>query len=259
MPHTGRMDAHVPRLRRTRLARLTDDPGFARAFSRLLTDQRTALPPAAFLDQFSVVSSADARRAARLWTEAVRQAGPDQPPLEALVAIVTLRLRQAARLFRADGITVAQWMTEHLGHVKLAQAAAALAAYGGTAQMTPARWLVVRQAIRQQLAFCGGFFADVVDGRQRRNGRLDARAGLYAGAARTTHTAITRRLAYEAGATYERNILGTHDNCRECGQQADLGWVPIGTLSAPGTRTCLSNCSCTLSFSHVASRHEAAS
>lgn len=63
-------------MRRQRLLRQTDDPGFARALDALLTTRRdTAVPTAEQLDQQARITPADISSAIRLWNLAQRRAG----------------------------------------------------------------------------------------------------------------------------------------------------------------------------------------
>lgn len=63
-------------VRRQRLLRPTDDPGFARSLETLLTTRRdTAVPTAEQLDQDARVTPADIASAVRLWNLSQRRAG----------------------------------------------------------------------------------------------------------------------------------------------------------------------------------------
>lgn len=62
--------------RRPKLARMTDDPGYARVLERLVTEQRdTVLPTDADLDALARVESADVLTAEARWDQAQRAAG----------------------------------------------------------------------------------------------------------------------------------------------------------------------------------------
>ena len=253
--------AQTPRTSRIRLARITDDPGYARVLGQLLTNQRdTTVPTSEQLRDRATVTPADITAALRAAAAAGVPAEHSNPSraLEPLIAAMATRLRKSTQQFLSGDLTPAAWNHQQLTTIKLVQVAAAVLAYGGRASLTPQRLAVIQQAVAQQYQFQAKFLADVVTGRQRRNGRMLTRAGMYAAAARMTAVAVTRRTAYEAGMHYERNVLGpSDDSCDECLQQESLGWVPIGTLSAPGTRTCRSNCQCWIETDP--SRHEAAS
>ena len=169
-----------------------------------------------------------------------------QAGLLALTTFMSARMRTQSADFRAGTLTAGEWHSLQQDGIKAVQIAAALAVFGGREQMTPARWGLVGQLIRQQYAYQRNFLLDVLEGRQRLNGRLDNRAALYALAAHTTAVYLQRRLSVEQGARYERNITNATESCPDCLQQEALGWVPVGTLSLPGTRRCGANCRCRL-------------
>lgn len=170
--------------------------------------------------------------------------------VDALANALAAEMAANSARYRAGAITLDQWQAQQMSDIKALHIAAALAAYGGRAQMDQSKWGVVGQILRQQYQYQRAFLADVIDGRQRQNGRMDNRARLYAAAARTTFAAILRREAYDQGDQWERNELGDTDkSCEECLAATDQGWVRIGELSQPGTRTCLGNCHCSLETS----------
>lgn len=172
------------------------------------------------------------------------------PGVDALAVFMAAQMAANSARYRAGAITLDQWQAQQMADIKALHIASALAAYGGRDQMNQLKWGVVGQIIRQQYGYQRQFLADVLEGRQRQNGRMDNRARMYAAAARTTFAAILRRQAYDDGDHWERNELGDTDrSCAECLAATDMGWVPIGTLSQPGTRTCLGNCRCTLETS----------
>lgn len=168
--------------------------------------------------------------------------------VDAVVQLSGERMANLAADFRAGTIDVSQFMAGMLSEIKAAQIAAAMAAYGGREQMNASRWGTVGQQIRQQYAYARNMVQDVLDGKQRMNGRLDSRSRLYAQAARQTFTAIQRRERMLLGFTHERNVLGESEHCPDCASETDRGWVPMGILSLPGTRRCRVNCACELQW-----------
>lgn len=173
--------------------------------------------------------------------------------------LASRRMGEAAARFRAGTITATEWQAEHLTLVKQSQIAAALAAYGGRDQMTPARWGTVGQQIRVQYQYARLMLADVLDGRQRLNGRLDARARQYGQASRALYENIRRReAASDGGLAFEENHLHASESCDQCRAQSASGRVPIGTLVPIGMRTCRASCRCTLSYHRTMSGAEAA-
>jgi hypothetical protein len=171
-----------------------------------------------------------------------------KPGIEALVSLASQRMAAASEAYRDGTLTAAQWQAEQMATIKSVHIAAALAAYGGVAAMNQSRWGTVGQIIRQQYAYQRAFLADVLEGRQVQNGRMDNRARQYASAARATYQNITRREQADAGMRYERNMLGAHESCRACQSQSAMGWVPVGTLSPIGSRSCRGNCRCDIAY-----------
>lgn len=172
--------------------------------------------------------------------------------------LASRRMGELTARFRAGELTAVEWQTGLLETIKSSQVAAALAAYGGRDAMSPSRWGTVGQLIRTEYAYLRQFTADVLEGRQRWNGRMDARARMYGQATRRNYEAIRRRESASAGLQFERNVLHPADHCQQCLNQTALGSVPIGTLIPVGMRACRSGCRCTLSFSRQREMDEAA-
>lgn len=171
--------------------------------------------------------------------------------VDALIAYAAARMHKQSADYRNQAITAAAWIALMQGEIKAVHIAAALAAYGGRDQMDQRKWGVVGQIIRQQYQFQRAFVLAVLSGKQRQNGHMDARAMLYAQAARVTYLNIQRRVQADDGMRWERNELGAHESCRGCIGQAALGWVPIGTLIPIGSRQCGPNCRCAISYSET--------
>lgn len=173
--------------------------------------------------------------------------------IDRVADLTSRRLGESSARFRAGEITAVQWQSEMLAQIKQAHISAALAAYGGRDAMTPQRWGVVGYQIRVQYAYARNFAADVLSGRQRQNGRMDARARMYGQSIRGTYTAVRRREAAGSGKRYERNVLGVAEHCRGCVSETGRGWVPIGTLNPPGQRECRGSCRCSIAYTSDAS------
>ena len=265
--------AHVtPR----RLSRITDDPGFSRILSDLLEQHRaTTLPTQYDLDQLAQVTPRDIAIALALWdTHTAHDAPPlsgsaapsrIKPALLALIAVLSARMIQTAQQYRSGDLTLRAWIDAQLALIKQATVAAGVAAYGGKRQFDSRAQQATAHAVRRQFAYQQRFTADVLDGSQRQNGRLDTRAALYAGSAWATYQALRRQIQRQAvqgfypaatvaalhvdsSARYERNVLDASDSCSQCAAESARGWVPLGTLSLPGTRLCATNCHCDLEY-----------
>lgn len=178
--------------------------------------------------------------------------------VDRLADLASRRLGESAARFRAGQITVSQWIAESQQLVKQSQIAAALAAYGGRSNMNAAQWGLVGQQIRVQYAYLRRMADDVLSGRQRLNGRLDARSRQYGQAARVIFEAIRARESGSAGLAWERNVRHASESCAQCRAQSAAGWVPRGTLVPVGSRTCRSSCRCTIERSATRPMSEAA-
>lgn len=180
----------------------------------------------------------------RFVSEATVRAGVD-----ALAALSAARMGSLAQRYRAGELMATAWLSAHLAEVKALHVAATLASYGGREQMTPARWGLVGQQIRLQYSYARQMVADVLEGRQRLNGRLDIRAASYANGGRLTFEAIRRRERGARGVRYERNLLHAAESCSGCLAETARGWVPYGALVPVGRRVpCGVYCKCTVEY-----------
>ena len=128
--------------------------------------------------------------------------------------------------------------------MKMLHTGAAAVGRGGWTQMSQADWGWTGQRLRAQYGYLRNFANDIATGHQPMDGRLTARAQMYAEAARATQREMIRRTAISIGRQDERNHLGAADHCGGCVEATARGWVPIGTLPAVGSRTCRSRCHC---------------
>lgn len=167
--------------------------------------------------------------------------------VDAVVVEAMVELDDASTRYRAGDMTTAAFQAELQQIIKSVHVAAALAGYGGREAMTPARWGYVGSRIKTQYEYARGFIGDIISGDQSQAG-INARADMYARAARATFEAVRQRERKESGLSQERNVLSARESCAGCISQTDLGWVPIGSLVPIGSRTCLSNCQCTYEF-----------
>lgn len=167
--------------------------------------------------------------------------------VDATVDLSARRMGEIAAQLRAESVTVERFQAEMLRHVKDVHVANALAAYGGREQMTPERWGYVGARIRSEYGYVRGMTAEILDGRQPLNGRLNARARQYAQAGRVTYEAVMAREAGGRGQTEEKNTLHASESCEQCRSLSALGWVVLGTLPMVGSRTCKGQCRCTIS------------
>jgi hypothetical protein len=264
--------------RRERLPRTRhplDDPGFARTLDDLLAQYRaTILPNAYELDQRARINAADIAAALALWDANTSENAPSltvptqsdriKPALLVFLAYLTGHMATNAKDYR-NGTALNVWLDRHLALIKHGSVVAGLAAYNGKDNLQQYGLDRTGQVARRQYDYAERMATDILDGKQRQNGRLDARAALYAGVAWTGYQALRRRLQSDAVGgllsasvavslgvdpeeRYERNVQNSMEGCSQCESETQEGWVPVGTLSSPGTRECLSFCKCDISY-----------
>lgn len=164
---------------------------------------------------------------------------------------------------RSGRLSLEGWRTQMRGIVKHVHMGSAALAAGGRKQMTPADWGRVGQITRVHYGYLEEWVQEIKAGWVL-DGRLASRARLYVQHGRTTFHAVERKEMADRGFDEERNRLHPAEHCERClgltgtdvggtgiflpaGARAD-GWVPLGTLQAIGTRTCLSNDHCSMEY-----------
>lgn len=185
----------------------------------------------------------------RLVSEAVVRKAIDQAADAASDHLADL----SARLLRGE-LKLSEWQLEAMRTVKMAHVATGIVAHGGRLLMTPAEWGYLGSRIKAEYQYLRTFAEQIADGTQPLDGRLEARARLYGQACRATFAATVARDQPARGYEAERNIMGAAEHCPECRALSDRGWVPLGTLPLPGTRVCLTNCHCRISYSREAAQ-----
>src|SRR5690606_13988745 len=145
-------------------------------------------------------------------------------------------------------ISVERWRLTMRQEIKNVHLYSAASARGGWAQLTQAELGRVGQIIGREYQYLDRFAATIRGRAYKRDGRMLARAQLYAQAGRRTYHGTDERGELENGMTEERRIAEGTGPCVDCLEQEAEGWVPIGTLVPVGARECLSNCRCTIQY-----------
>lgn len=174
--------------------------------------------------------------------------------VDALVDAASQRAANLAKDLRENRINIEQFRDGMFQTIKDVHVAAGLAAYGGRNAMDQERYGFLGSEIKKQYIWARKMLADIIDGTQPMNGRLDARAAFYAASARQTYEAARQRQQKESGKSEERNNLTARESCSGCQAETNRGWVPIGSLIPPGGRTCRGNCRCFLTYRAVSGR-----
>lgn len=159
------------------------------------------------------------------------------------------RMRALTANLQDGSISLADWQAGMISQVKLLHLGAAMVGRGGRAQMTQSDWGWTGSRLRQQYGYLREFAHDIATGITPMDGRLVARAAMYAEASRGTQRQMMGRVAMMNGREEEKNVLGGADrHCGVCLECTHQGWVPIGTLPGIGSRTCLSHCHCSMQY-----------
>lgn len=166
---------------------------------------------------------------------------------------IAAEMRREAEHLVAERITAAEFAVRMRGHVKRAHLAQSLLATGGKANQSAGTKGALGNLLKKQYAFLAGFVTEIDNGTLS-DAQIIARAQLYGAATLQTFESQRRRVKKDAGFTQERNVLDDAEHCRKspkapgCLEETARGWVEIGTLSLPGSRTCLVNCKCLLEY-----------
>jgi hypothetical protein len=157
------------------------------------------------------------------------------------------RLGILAERFADGRLELLAWRAASQAELKVAHGLATTLAHGGLRQLDASTRGYLGAQLRQQYDFLSGFALDMLTGERPSTEAIVARARSYAGSAHSTFEGVRRRDARGRGVTLERNVLEPGSaHCAGCEAATGEGWVPLGTLSLPGSRDCLSQCRCEL-------------
>lgn len=169
------------------------------------------------------------------------------------------RMIALSKQLQAGTIGLDGWQNAMAAEMKLLHVGAAAMGRGGWDQMSQADWGWTGHKLRDQYAYLRNFAHDIATGDQPLDGRLLNRTRLYAEAARGTQREMQRRMGQLIGHSQERNQLGAADrHCGSCLSCTAQGWVPIGSLTPVGSRSCYSNCHCSIQTRHTPELEQAA-
>lgn len=176
--------------------------------------------------------------------QAIKQA------LNGYVRRTQAEIQRLSREVAAGKMPVAEWQRLTSTAIKNAHLSAYSAARGGWAQLTQRDYGRIGAELKRQYKHLRGFARKIP---VLTPTQVEARAKMYGGAARASYE-LGRLdgftdMAAEQGVTVQcRNRLGQGEHCPECLAETAKGWVEIGELSLPGSRICLSNCLCSLTY-----------
>jgi len=153
-------------------------------------------------------------------------------------------------------IKLADWQRRMEQEIKSLHVSMAMAGAGGMGQMTQADYGRVGRRLRFEYERLARFAEQIKTGTTTL-GAIRARVDMYITSGHTTHEDARRAQAIEEGYTHERNVLGNTDHhCTDgerpgCTEMTKMGVVPLGTLTPPGRRQCISRCDCSIRYSRI--------
>lgn len=125
---------------------------------------------------------------------------------------------------------------------------ATIAGKGGLLRTGISDWRRVAGQIQQELTYLRTFAIAVAAGGLTA-AQIAARSALYSNHAQVSYWSALDAGQKQRGFTQERRVLGAAEHCPDCVGYAAQGWVPIGTLPAPGDGSvCRANCKCTKEY-----------
>lgn len=146
------------------------------------------------------------------------------------------------------GVEIDAWYAGMKWEIIRSNATAAIAGKGGFLRMTLQDWGRVVEQVRGEFGYLAQFAQDVADGKLS-PAQIAARASLYSQHAQVSYWQANVSAKRQAGFTQERRVLGQAEHCPDCVGYAAEGWVPIGSLPAPGDGSvCRANCQCTKEY-----------
>lgn len=155
-------------------------------------------------------------------------------------------------------ISLAEWQLQRKEQIKMLHGTCAIAAKGGNkAAMTPHDWGIVGAQCKKQYKFANDFAKAVQE--KAEQGKLTLagvghRSGQYANSGMATFYQIRTEVAEEEGQTEVRWLTSPVENCAECVELRDMGWMPLaefeqlGQMPADGSRLCGPGCACFLEY-----------
>ena len=125
---------------------------------------------------------------------------------------------------------------------------ATIAGRGGMLRTRVTDWARVTRQIREEFRYLRQFAVDIVE-KNLSTAQIAARSALYSNHAQVSFWSAKDAGQKAQGFTQERRVLGAAEHCADCVGYASQGWVPIGSLPAPGDGSvCRANCQCTKEY-----------
>lgn len=168
--------------------------------------------------------------------------------LDRAIASGRREARVLGEQLRAREIPLGDWQVGMERLVKSTQINAIAGSRGGWHRWTSDDYARAANAIRRQHKYLQNFAEEVKSGKQRLDGTLVRRAGMYPEAARATYENDSREHSPPPEYSQERRVRHASDSCAGCVEEAARGWVERGTLSPIGSKECLTMCKCRFAY-----------
>jgi len=169
-----------------------------------------------------------------------------------LALLTSTRTRALGAALIEGNISIAQFTAGMIELIEKGNTASAMI-WAESSVLNSSQKSVLVNRINGQLRFLERFEIQLQNGTNKVN--TAARAQQYGRTVRGTYYASATGDAEELGFDRERNILHPADHCRDgpsCPKETARGDVIIGELLPIGTRTCLENCSCSITYINTA-------
>lgn len=146
--------------------------------------------------------------------------------------------------FLAGEIQLQTWQRRVANELKQSHIINYSVGKGGRAQVKPADWGKIGNALKQQYRYLNNFAMAIKNG-QLTPGQIKYRIGLYGKSVRSSYFSGLTAAKAVAGYSQERRKTTSKEPCDRCEEIERWGWQPIGTVPDPGT-DCqgLTNCKC---------------
>lgn len=153
---------------------------------------------------------------------------------------------EISRQFQRGEINLTEWQIKMAATIKKINLGSVAIARGGFDKLTVKDLGRAGNAVKAQYQYLNRFAFDIEQGLSQ--AKIEARAAMYAEAARGTYTESDRAVNKEAGYTEERRVLNAAEHCSQCKELAAKSWQPIGTLPKLGSTICRVNCRCSWEY-----------
>jgi hypothetical protein len=127
---------------------------------------------------------------------------------------------------------------------------------GGVGRLSQRDYGIIGAEMRSQASYLRNFSEEVQAG-ELSEAQIKSRANSYFSKTYGLHERGREEAHREAGYLYERRIRESQNPCAECIFYSERGWVLIGTLPSPTSRSsCGAHCRCRKQFAKELSKQE---